>query len=69
MRRMVAFPDGSSGFGRVRSSMYGRWRSGSPASLSGSRPKSASISASEPYASVRGYAGSSLTHTGMGVPK
>ena len=45
---MVEAPDGSSGFGRVSSSMNGRCRSGSPASFVGTRPKSASSSASEP---------------------
>ena len=49
--------------------MYGRCRSTWPSRSVGSRPKSRSSSASEPYTSVRGCAGSSLTHTGMGLPQ
>ena len=69
MRRIVLRPVGSSGFGRVRSSMYGRCRSTSPSALRGRRPKSRSMSSSEPYTSTRGYSGSSLFHTGIGEPQ
>ena len=62
-RRIVERPVGSSGLGRVRASMKGRCRS------SGRTPKSRSSSSSEPYTSMRGYAGSSLRHTGMGEPQ
>ena len=54
---------GSSGFGRVNSSIPGRCRS-----VTGT-PKSRDSSASEPYTSVRGYAGSSERHTGIGEPQ
>ena len=63
MRRIVDLPVGSSGLGRVSESMKGRWKSTT------STPKSASSSAIDPYTSVRGYAGSSDTHTGMGAPQ
>ena len=63
MRRIVDLPVGSSGLGRVSASMKGRWKSVT------STPKSASSSAIEPYTSVRGYAGSSETHTGIGAPQ
>ena len=63
MRRMVDVPVGSSGFGRVSSSMYGRCRS------SGRTPKSRSNSSSEPYTSIRGYSGLSLFQIGIGEPQ
>ncbi len=63
MRRIVDSPAGSSGFGRVNSSMYVRCRS-----VTGT-PKSASSSAIEPYTSIRGYAGSSDLQIGIGVPQ
>ena len=66
MRRMVLVPVGSSGFGRVSSSMNGRCRSTSPSVLRGRRPKSRSRSASDPYASTRGCSGSSLFQIGIG---
>ena len=47
-RRIVDFPVGSSGLGRVSSSTYGRCRSGSPSRSRGSRPKSRSSSSNEP---------------------
>src|SRR6266700_5645357 len=62
-RRMVDLPDGSSGLGRVISSMAGRCRSVI------STPKSACSSASEPYTSVRGNSGLSDFHTGIGLPQ
>ena len=43
--------------------MNGRCRS------SGRTPKSRSSSSSEPYTSIRGYAGSSLFQTGIGLPQ
>jgi hypothetical protein len=49
--------------------MYGRWRSTSPSGLRGSVPKSRSSSSSDPYTSMRGYAGSSDLHTGIGEPQ
>ena len=60
---MVDRPVGSSGLGRVSSSMFGRCRS------LGRTPKSRSSSSSEPYTSVRGWFGSSETHTGIGEPQ
>ena len=60
---MVDRPVGSSGLGRVSSSTYGRCRS------VGRTPKSRSSSSSEPYTSIRGYAGSSDGHTGIGDPQ
>ena len=56
-------PVGSSGFGLTSSSMAGRCRS------DGRTPKSRSSSSSDPYTSVRGYAGSSLCQTGIGEPQ
>ena len=47
-RRITDSPVGSSGLGRVRSSIHGRCRSTSPWALRGSRPKSRSSSAREP---------------------
>ena len=63
IRRIVLRPVGSSGFGRVSASMCGRCRS------VGRTPKSRSSSSREPYTSVRGYAGSSLRQTGIGLPQ
>lgn len=60
---MVERPVGSSGFGLVRSSMNGRCRSAT------GTPKSRSSSATEPYTSIRGYAGSSERQTGIGLPQ
>ena len=37
--------------------------------VSGRTPKSRSSSSSEPYTSIRGYAGSSLRQTGIGLPQ
>jgi hypothetical protein len=63
IRRIVDRPVGSSGLGRVSSSMTGRCRSSSRT------PKSRSSSSSEPYTSTRGWFGSSLFHTGIGLPQ
>ena len=60
---MTDRPDGSSGLGRVSSSMAGRCRSVTVT------PKSACSSASEPYTSVRGNSGLSDFHTGIGLPQ
>src|SRR3954447_25775926 len=60
---MMERPVGSSGLGRVSSSMPGRCRS------AGRTPKSRSSSSSEPYTSTRGYCGSSLFHAGIGEPQ
>jgi len=49
--------------GRTSSSIAGRCRSWTVT------PKSAWSSAIEPYTSMRGYAGSSLFHTGIGEPQ
>src|ERR1044071_2965913 len=60
---MVDFPVGSSGFGLVSSSMYGRCRAVTVT------PKSRDSSSSEPYTSTRGYDGSSDFQTGIGEPQ
>ena len=76
---MVERPVGSSGFGRVSSSMNGRCRSSGrrPSAASAPPPlrsrrasaKSAAISSNDPYTSTRGYIGSSEVHTGIGEPQ
>src|SRR4051794_14845316 len=60
---MVDAPVGSSGLGRVSSSMPGRCRSVTVT------PKSRASSSNDPYTSTRGYAGSSDFHTGIGEPQ
>src|ERR1035438_6770952 len=60
---MTDNPDGSSGLGRVSSSMAGRCRSVT------STPKSACNSASDPYTSIRGNCGLSDFQTGIGLPQ
>src|SRR5262245_45697715 len=60
---MVLRPVGSSGFGRVSSSTYGRFR---PVTVT---PKSRSRSAHERSPATRGYCGSSDFHTWIGEPQ